>query len=169
MSETPMDAGPPAPAPKRSAPLMVWALLALLLGGVVGLGVYTFAYAEGTSYLSDDPKACVNCHVMRDVYNAWNHSSHKNVATCNDCHIPHEFPSKYIVKAIDGFKHSAAFTLNNFAEPIRISPLSRQVVEHNCLACHSNMAFNLNHIGQSEPEDCLRCHARVGHPYGVDQ
>ncbi len=32
------------------------------------MGVFTFTYAEGFSCLSDDPRACANCHVMREVF-----------------------------------------------------------------------------------------------------
>ena len=137
--------------------------MALLFGGVVGLGMFTLAYAEGTAYLSDDPAACVNCHVMRDVYDAWNRGSHKAVATCNDCHIPHTFPEKYIVKALNGFNHSRAFTMQDFPEPIRITDFNRAVTLENCLHCHADVTEAINHLGQSEPEDCLRCHAEVGH------
>jgi hypothetical protein len=48
-------------------PLWLGLLLAGAAGGVFGLGGYTFVYAEGGSYFSDDPRACVNCHVMREV------------------------------------------------------------------------------------------------------
>jgi nitrate/TMAO reductase-like tetraheme cytochrome c subunit len=54
------------------APFRTWLLLAALIGGIVGLGVFTFAYAQGASYLSDDPSTCVNCHIMREVYDGWN-------------------------------------------------------------------------------------------------
>ena len=75
-------------------------LLACALGGVVlGLSGYTFYYAEGGSYLSNDPKACVNCHVMREQYDGWQKASHHAVATCNDCHTPHAFIPKMLFSA----------------------------------------------------------------------
>ena len=54
-----------------------WPLLlaAGTLGAVVGLGLYTFVYARGASYLGNDPAACVNCHVMTEQYDGW-HSQH---------------------------------------------------------------------------------------------
>ena len=78
-----------------------WAMLAaaLMAGVALGLGLFTFGYAEGLSYFSSDPQACINCHAMQDQWDGWNHSSHRNVATCNDCHTPHRFPDKWIVKA----------------------------------------------------------------------
>ena len=53
-----------------------WALLAAGLGGLIGVGAYTFVYADGGSYLSDDPASCINCHVMQPHYDAWARSSH---------------------------------------------------------------------------------------------
>src|SRR5262249_17526428 len=73
------------------------------VGIVLGTGSYTVRYAEGLSYLSNDPKACVNCHVMRDAHDGWQKAGHHSVATCNDCHVPHDFIAKYLVKAENGF------------------------------------------------------------------
>lgn len=145
------------------APFGLWLLLAGLAGGIVGLGGFTFVYAEGASYFSDNPDACVNCHVMRDVYNGWHNGSHKAVAVCNDCHTPHRFPGKYIVKGINGWNHSVAFTTNNFHEPIRIRAFNREVALENCLACHGDLTVAINHAGHEDATDCLRCHAGVGH------
>jgi cytochrome c nitrite reductase small subunit len=44
--------------------LRFWPLLAAPLGVALGLGGYTLVYAEGLSYLSDDPEACANCHII---------------------------------------------------------------------------------------------------------
>ena len=35
---------------------------AILVGGAAGLGGFTFFFAQGASYLKDDPKTCMNCH-----------------------------------------------------------------------------------------------------------
>ena len=85
-------------------------LLGILTGAFVGVGVYTFGYAQGASYLTNDPAACVNCHVMREQYEGWMKGSHGKVAVCNDCHAPAGFFGKYMTKAINGFNHSLAFT-----------------------------------------------------------
>jgi cytochrome c nitrite reductase small subunit len=39
-----------------------------LFGVAFGLGLFTFFYAEGFSYFSNDPAACINCHIMRDQF-----------------------------------------------------------------------------------------------------
>ena len=41
------------------------------LGVLLGLGARTVDYAGGLSYLSPDPKACANCHIMQPQYDAW--------------------------------------------------------------------------------------------------
>ena len=159
----PSPGGRPGARGSLPAALVVRASLALLFGGILGMALFTASYAEGTSYLSDDPAACRNCHVMRDVHDAWARGPHHAVATCNDCHIPHGLPGKYIVKAMNGWNHSLAFTLQEFPEPIRITPANRAVALANCLACHGDFVSLVNHAGQDELEDCSRCHASIGH------
>ena len=86
------------------------AVAVVLLGMALGLGAYTFAYAKGWSYMTNDPRACANCHVMNEQYDGWLKSSHRSVAVCNDCHVPHNFVGKYVTKATNGFWHSYYFT-----------------------------------------------------------
>ena len=69
--------------------------VAAMIGGVVGLGLFTFRYAEGLSYFSTDPKACANCHIMNEQYASWSKGPHHGAATCVDCHLPHDFVAKY--------------------------------------------------------------------------
>ncbi len=145
-------------------PIWIWLALAGLAGGVAGLGGFTFAYAQGFSYFSNDPNSCMNCHIMRDQFEGWNRGSHHAVATCNDCHTPHNsIVAKYAVKALNGYRHSYAFTTGDFAEPIRITTLNRNVTQHACLYCHGDLTVAMNHATSEEPTDCLACHAGVGH------
>lgn len=147
-----------------SIPLVIWIVLGLVFGGVVGLGAYTFVYAEGYSYFSDDPAACANCHVMRDVYDGWNRSLHHANATCNDCHVPHDpFLAKYANKGLNGFNHSKAFTLNDFSSNIQITAYNREIAEENCVRCHQDLVSMVIHQDQKDPVDCLRCHVGMGH------
>ena len=143
------------------------AAMVVMLGAALGLGVFTFTYAEGLSYFSSDPAACVNCHAMREQFDSWNHSTHKAVAACNDCHTPHRFPDKWIVKGINGFNHSLAFTTGNYPDPIRIRQFNANIAQENCVACHSTMVGQVNH-SVAAPQDegelkCVRCHGNVGH------
>lgn len=145
----------------------LWALLLMgaLVGVAVGMGVYTFDYAEGASYLSNDPTACVNCHIMQEQYDGWQHGSHHAAATCNDCHVPHDLLGKYTTKMEHGYRHSKAFTLDDFAEPIRITPSSLAVVQRNCLRCHGEYVSQIisHSVEDVDAVYCVRCHSTVGH------
>lgn len=141
--------------------------VAVLLGLFFGLGAHTFVYAEGFSYLSDDSKACVNCHVMREQYDGWQKASHHANATCNDCHTPADFVRKYLTKMDHGWRHSKGFTLNDFHEPIRITPKDLLDVRENCIRCHAGIVSSIAHApsgaGFEDTLDCVHCHAGVGH------
>lgn len=142
---------------------------AMVFGAALGLGVFTFVYAEGYSYLTDDPSACANCHVMNEQFDAWQKSAHHAVATCNDCHTPSGFIAKYAVKALNGFNHSLAFTTGNFHEPIRANALNRRVAEASCIKCHATLVHPLRWpeelaAGTADLPSCVRCHGSVGHP-----
>ncbi len=145
-----------------SFPIML--VLAAILGAAITFAAFTFTYAQGYSYLVDDPNACANCHIMREQFDGWNRSAHQNVATCNDCHTPHEsIVGKYAVKGLNGFNHSRAFTFGNFEEPIRITPFNREVTQGACLYCHGEFVSEIAHAQSAEPTDCLSCHEGVGH------
>ena len=139
--------------------------ICIAAGLIFGAGTYTFHYAEGTSYLSNDPAACANCHVMNDYYAGWQQASHHHVATCNDCHVPHDLLRKYLVKADAGYRHSKAFTLENFHEPIQMIDRSYHVLTANCVACHRTAVHELTASAAvfGETDDCLHCHRSVGH------
>ena len=55
-------------------------LVAVAIGTAVAIGGYTFVYARGYSYMTNDPQACANCHIMQNHYSAWTKSSHRAVA-----------------------------------------------------------------------------------------
>ncbi len=139
--------------------------VAVLVGLLLGAGGYTFFYARGASYLSNDPRACVNCHVMQPQYDSWQKSSHHAVAVCNDCHTPHNLVGKYLTKAENGYHHSRAFTLQDYPDVIRIREKNARITRESCLHCHAPMvdALVAHAGGGAEPMDCVRCHDDVGH------
>jgi cytochrome c nitrite reductase small subunit len=142
--------------------------MAVVLGGLIGVafgvGAYTFIYAKGASYLTNNPAACANCHIMGDHYRAWSRSSHHAVATCNDCHTPANVVGKYLTKANNGFWHSFAFTTGRFPEPIRIKGYNRKIAENACRKCHSSLVMTIEGHNSSDQLSCIRCHGAVGHP-----
>lgn len=139
-------------------------LLAVLLGLLGGLGAFTFGYGDGAAYLSSDPVACKNCHIMEDQFDSWLKSSHQRVAVCNDCHLPPGAVGKWVTKADNGFFHSLAFTLENFHEPIQIKPRNRRVTQSACIACHQDFVHQMLPVEPSgDMELCVKCHADAGH------
>ena len=148
--------------------LLKFGIVGVAVGLAVAIGIYTFWYAKGYSYMSNDPGACANCHIMNEQYDGWLKSSHKTVATCNDCHTPHNFFGKYYTKASNGFWHSYYFTLGGFHEPIQIGERNRQVTEQACRGCHETMvqAMTVGHqVDDIEQMSCIRCHRNVGHQH----
>ncbi|WP_197444366.1 cytochrome c nitrite reductase small subunit [Maioricimonas rarisocia] len=143
---------------------ITWIVIGVMVGVMCGLGTFTFGYGQGASYLSNDPNSCANCHVMQNHLNDWQKSSHRHVAVCNDCHLPHDPIGKWVVKGDNGFFHSLAFTFENFHEPIQIKPRNRRVTQYACMHCHQDF------IHQTLPSDsevemlaCIHCHRDVGH------
>ena len=138
-------------------------LVAVAIGTAVAIGGYTFVYARGYSYMTNDPQACANCHIMQNHYSAWTKSSHRAVAACNDCHTPPGLVPKYMVKAENGFRHSLAFTTGRFPEPLRITPGDREVTEKACRKCHAEIVMAIEGHEEQGRTQCVRCHSTVGH------
>ncbi len=147
--------------------LLIRAVLAssLAAGAATGVGAYTFLYAKGASYLTDDPAACANCHVMQAYLDSWVKSSHRHTAVCNDCHTPPDLVGKYTTKGLNGFWHSFAFTTGRFPDVIQATPRNHAIAEAACLKCHTDIveAVSGPH-GTGERISCVRCHGSVGHP-----
>jgi cytochrome c nitrite reductase small subunit len=155
-----------------------WPLgLSLVLGAFAGIGAYTFSYAEGLSYFSTDPKACVNCHIMQPQYDGWQKASHHAVAVCVDCHLPQSFIPKYLAKAENGWRHGQKFTTQNFQEPIFVQAAGLRILQDNCVRCHEPLVHSIReddrrgttvhpahaNTGLSDTLLCIHCHAWVGH------
>jgi cytochrome c nitrite reductase small subunit len=140
-------------------------LLSILVGMLAGVGGFTLQYAEGFSYLSEDPEACINCHVMVPRFESWQKSSHHAVATCVDCHLPGDFVGKYLAKGWNGYRHSAAFTLQNFHEPIQITERNGRILQASCIDCHREFVHDIVEGGTTDPDAvrCVHCHRSVGH------
>ena len=136
---------------------MVFIVIGALAGLAAGVGAYTFVYAKGYSYLTNDPAACANCHVMNEYYASWMKGPHRSVAACNDCHTPHTPIGKYATKASNGFWHSFYFTSGRYPDHLEIKPRNVRVTEEACRHCHGEI------VQAIESDSCIRCHYDVGH------
>lgn len=156
----------------RVAPPPGWTLpVAVALGAAVGLLALTFHVSRASSYLSDNPETCVNCHVMATQYATWFHSRHRQVATCNDCHVPHDNKIRhYAFKASDGARHAFMFTFRLEPQVIRIHSAGQRVVQENCIRCH-DAAVHATTLAEVRGDDvhaeeglrCWACHRETPH------
>ncbi len=143
----------------------------IILGILVGGGLFIYRLSNAGSYMSSDPQACINCHVMIPQYATWQRSSHAHVATCADCHVPHDnIINKYQFKMRDGLKHSTIFTLRKEPQVIRISEEGAATVQQNCIHCHNRFLDEVAAIEvsyedamHSQGKLCWECHREIPH------
>ena len=145
----------------------------ICMGIIAGLVVYLTIESKAPSYLSDDSKACANCHVMLSSYNTWEQSSHRENAQCIDCHIPHEnIVRQYVAKGMDGLRHAYVFSANSYPEVIRATDTARSTIQANCIRCHDNLlnttpAHNADLLSYGKNgRVCWECHRHVPHSTG---
>jgi cytochrome c nitrite reductase small subunit len=144
---------------------MKWLSLLVLLPlvGVLIVGMYV---TDFTAYLGNNPTTCNNCHVMDAVYESWFHAGHKPWAECNDCHTPHAFLPKYLVKAQSGYHHVTAFIFGPIPDAIRAKTSSRRVIQENCIRCHSetvSMIGEASATNETTERFCFECHRAIAH------
>lgn len=140
----------------------MWSWTFGLTAFVICFAGFVFIYGKGFSYFSSDPAACANCHIMTDTFESWNKSQHHANAKCNDCHLPRGPLLKWVVKGVNGMHHSYAFTFQNTPAVLRAAPLSKWVVQQNCVFCHQGKIEHTN-LQLSNASSCVHCHANIGH------
>lgn len=145
--------------------------LIVLAGAFIGLSFYAAIESKAVSYLSDNPDTCANCHVMTPQYTTWRNSSHREVATCNDCHVPQDnVIKKYAFKAKDGLYHASVFTSRGEPQVIRMKEAGVEVVQNNCIRCHQDQVTDAklasyvdDHVQNRTERKCWTCHQEVPH------
>lgn len=157
---------------KRILPPPQWRFPVMIVTGIlIGLVLFLFYVSKAHSYLSDNPATCTNCHIMSPQYATWQHSSHREVAHCNDCHVPHNnFVNKYYFKAKDGLRHATIFTLRREPQVIFILEDGAEVVHQNCVRCHSKLLNDPKLVASVEAHSahmtdrkCWECHRETPH------
>ena len=131
------------------------------IGVAAGMAIVVARAANAASYLSDAPETCVNCHVMTDAYATWQRGSHRHVAQCVDCHVPHDnVLNKMAFKGMDGMKHSAVYTIKAEPQVLRLSAGAVPVVQNNCIRCHRGQVEMIRVAGSAERK-CWDCHNNI--------
>lgn len=135
--------------------------LFVLLGAAAGAAMVVARIANATSYLSDAPETCINCHVMTNSYATWQRGSHARDAVCNDCHVPHANPvATWAFKGYDGTKHSYVFTFRLEPQVLRLSEEAVHVVQANCVRCHLDQ-LTMVRLAEAEERTCWDCHMEI--------
>lgn len=135
-----------------------------LLGVVAGLALLAFRTSNAASYLSDAPETCINCHVMTPYYGTWARSSHKTVATCNDCHVPQDHPARtWLFKGQDGMRHAYVFTMRREPQVLRLNDAAVPVIQQNCVRCHGDQIDHTPLMDRPQERLCWDCHRETPH------
>lgn len=149
-----------------------WRQTVIVLAGIFfGILLLVVHISNATSYISDEPETCINCHVMYPYYASWDKGSHGRDATCADCHVPQDsFFRKYYVKGSDGLAHSTYFTFRWEPQVIRIKQRGINVVQENCIRCHIDLVDMVQLVEvtgrvaeQGDGKLCWDCHRETPH------
>lgn len=139
---------------------------------VIGMFAFVVHESRMLSYFSSDPKVCINCHTMNTHYATWQHSSHRDVATCVECHLPRDsFVGKVIAKSRDGYNHSLAMTLGSYGDNLRITSNAAKRIQGNCISCHQEIVSQMMANSELYPRhsevpmgrNCWECHRSLPH------
>ncbi len=149
-----------------------WHFTVIVLTGIItGILLLVVHISNATSYLSEEPETCINCHVMYPYYASWSKDSHGRDATCADCHIPQDnIFSKYFVKGTDGMAHATYFTMRWEPQVIQIKSRGTRVVQENCIRCHLDLIDMVQLVEvtatkakKGEGKLCWDCHRETPH------
>lgn len=148
--------------PKIDKRVLFW-LGVLFIGLFVGIFV-SIGTAQTLEY-TDSAEFCKSCHIMNNVYDSFEDSTHAELA-CADCHLPHDSViSKYTFKAKSGMSHVYFNTAGAEKIPEVLHPTvdSKEAINQNCISCHNSTLDNVAHDAK---ESCTSCHQSVPHGKG---
>jgi len=145
-----------------------WPLITGILALLAALGAFAWA-SDAPAYLGHEASTCNNCHVMDAQYENWYHAAHAQFAVCTDCHLPHQnIVSYYFYKGYSGAKDVVSFTLKTYPDAIRATAQTDEIVQANCVRCHTDTVETIIAGAQPFGRYCWDCHRAVAHgPRGL--
>lgn len=188
------DAKPPGPIRRALrwlfSPSARWSVFALLAVGLVFGAVGVIGTQVAVAMTGTNEFCGTACHSHEKfLYPEHQQSSHYNTrtgvrATCNDCHIPHDYPAKLFYKAKAGIRDGIAEMRGTISTQEKFDRerwrLANSVWDEmradnskNCRTCHDPQAMD----SQKQSEDavkqhkkfadgkatCIDCHTGIAH------
>ncbi|WP_243452160.1 cytochrome c3 family protein [Desulfovibrio subterraneus] len=130
---------------------------AMLLAGLAGVAL---TFGAGLAMVTTDRAAfCGSCHAMEEAALTHKQSVHAKLS-CNECHAPHNLAAKIPFKAVAGTKDIYANTLGTIPDLIHPQGNTLNVVQANCVRCHSSTVMTVN---MGSKDNCMSCHRHVPH------
>jgi cytochrome c nitrite reductase small subunit len=144
---------------------MSWKLSLLIGIAVLAAALCFFAWVtDAPSYLGHEPSTCNNCHVMDAQYEGWFHAAHGYFTACTDCHLPHQnIASYYLYKGYSGMRDVYSFTLKTYPAAIHATQQTDEIVQANCIRCHTDTVESILAGPQPFDRHCWDCHRSVAH------
>ena len=122
-------------------------------------GVVFFGVAGAMLHATGTPTFCGQCHSMKHEAATFAKSSHKD-QDCVECHLPHDNSAIYLIeKGRTGMVDMYHEVLRDYPERIELDESARNMVNKNCLRCHSK---TMSYVDDRN-DNCLKCHSRIAH------
>ncbi|GFM35517.1 cytochrome c3 family protein [Desulfovibrio psychrotolerans] len=130
---------------------------AVILAGLAGVALTVGA---GLAMVTTDTAGfCGGCHAMSEAVLTHSQSVHSKLS-CNDCHAPHNIVAKIPFKAAAGTRDIYVNTLGTVPDLIHPVGNTLEVVQANCVRCHTSTVMTVN---MDNKESCMSCHRHVPH------
>ncbi len=177
---------------KKKFSLGIWVIVGLIVAGVVVGMAVSFTTVVAVKHTSD-VNFCGSCHSMEPMAKAYRNSVHGGygdsgvMATCADCHLPHESTMGYMIQKIRTGMWDVWVETTHDTSKIdwheRRNERRNWVYDSGCLHCHENLlrgtrpnkkafiAHKAYFSGKllvegeegKEKAKCVDCHKNVGH------
>ncbi|QGG49324.1 NapC/NirT family cytochrome c [Heliorestis convoluta] len=135
---------------------------------ILAIGFLLLAAGAGTATMhsvTGNSAFCASCHIMDNYMSSWEHSSHREIAGCNDCHTDQRnLLTKTWSKVKAGTLHGYVNYLTDHPDYLELYDSSRDIVQANCVSCHSDLIFKTSLANPSiGGKYCFDCHSSVPH------
>lgn len=105
------------------------------------------------------PDRCATCHLMEPEVLTLSKSAHKDLA-CVDCHSARGFLTKPVDEVKSAGRHVLLTLTRTEPDVIHLSTGSREEMQANCKACHTDVVRNIHF---DPAQQCTTCHRSTPH------